>query len=125
MYQQWNERLVEYCFRKIDASEAGSVERIPATPEELVEIVGDRQADPDEVVEAFVAAVKRKLSVQEVNFGKFCRNYVGWTPRSEAPPRFFAALWLTCLVAYGYPRGRSSGFDPVRRPAFQIAPSLR
>lgn len=110
MYQQWNERLVEYCFRKIDASEAGSVERIPATPEELVEIVGDRDADPDEVVEAFVAAVKRKLSVREVNFGKFCRNYVGWTPRSEAPPRFFAALWLTCLVAYGYPRGRSTGF---------------
>ncbi len=110
VYRQWNERLVEYCFCKADASEVGPVERIPATPEELVEIVEDPAADPDEVVEAFVAAIKRKLAIQEVGFGSFCRNYVSWTPRSKAPPKFFAALWLTCLVAYGYPRGKGTGF---------------
>jgi hypothetical protein len=88
------------------------VERIPATPEELVEIVEDPDADPEEVVDAFVLAIQRRLYMQGVGFRRFCQNYLSWTPESVDPPKFFAALWLTCLVAYGYPRGTSMGFHP-------------
>lgn len=110
LYDTWNERLIDYCFRNIEGSEYEFVERIPATPEELVEIVGDPGADPDEVVGAFVTTIKRKLSIHNVSFKRFFLDYYSWTPKSKAPPRFFAALWLTCLVAYGYPRGRNTGF---------------
>src|SRR5215212_4602697 len=110
LYATWNERLIDYCFRDIEDSEDRFVERIPATPEELVEIVGDLDADPDEVVEMFVNSITRKISLQERNFKRFCQSYSNWTPESKTPPKFFAALWLTCLVAYGYPRGRGSGF---------------
>ena len=110
LYNTWNERLVDYCFRNGEDSENGSVERIPATPEELVEIVGDPNADPDEVVRVFVASVKRKLFLHSASFKTFCQSYGAWTPASKRPPSFFAALWLTCLVAYGYPREGSSGF---------------
>lgn len=108
LYQKWNERLVEYCFRSVEGSDDEPVERIPATPEELREVVGDPAAKPEEVVEAFVASVKRKIPAG-VSFEGFCRNYLAWSPASENPPRFFAMLWLTCLVAYGYPE-EGSGF---------------
>ena len=88
-YATWNERLVAYCFRDIEDSEEQFVERIPATPDELVEIVGDPDADPDEVVETFVGSVTRKLSIQEVSFKKFCQSYSDWTPESTAPPKSF------------------------------------
>lgn len=108
LYQKWNERLVEYCFLDAGESEDTPIERIPATPEELREVVGDSTAEPEEVVAAFVASVKRKVP-SGVSFEGFCDNRMAWSPASENPPRFFAMLWLTCLVAYGYPE-EISGF---------------
>lgn len=104
LYQTWNERLIEYCFRGEDESDGRPVERIPATPEELREVVRDPTAEPEEVVAAFVVSVKRRIP-SGVSFEGFCTNYMAWSPASEQPPRFFAMLWLTCLVAYGYPDG--------------------
>lgn len=114
LFQKWNERLVEYCFRSGGASDDGPVERIPATPEELREVVGDPSAQSDEVVGAFVASVKRRIP-QGVSFEGFCNNYGLWSPESEHPPRFFAMLWLTCLVAYGHPDARSGFHDRMTR----------
>lgn len=108
LYQKWNERLIEYCFLDTEGLEGTPIERIPATPEELREVVKDSSAEPEEVVAAFVASVKRKVP-SGVSFEGFCSNRMTWSPVSENPPRFFAMLWLTCLVAYGYPEG-ISGF---------------
>lgn len=76
--------------------------------------MGDPSAKPDEVVAAFVASVKRRVPTG-VSFEGFCTDYMAWSPRSEYPPRFFAMLWLTCLVAYGYPDGRSGFHDRMTR----------
>ncbi len=114
LYQKWNERLIEYCFRSEDESDGRPVERIPATPEELREVVRDPSAGPEEVVAAFVANVKRRIP-SGVSFEGFCTNYMAWSPASEQPPRFFAMLWLTCLVAYGYPDGRGGFHERMRR----------
>lgn len=108
LYQKWNERLVEYCFQHHEGLDDKPVERVPATPEELVEAVGDPSAKPEEVVEAFVTSVGSRIPLG-VSFEGFCSDYRGWSPNSDEPPHFFAALWLTCLVAYGYPEG-GSGF---------------
>lgn len=114
LYQKWNERLVEYCFLDVEESEDTPVERIPATPEELREVVRDASAEPEEVVKAFVASVKRRIPTG-VSFAGFCENSMAWSPKSDHPPRFFAMLWLTCLVAYGYPDGRSGFHDRMTR----------
>lgn len=108
-YERWNERLVAYCFRSDDSSHGQPVERIPATPEELVEVVGDPAADLEAVAEAFVASVLARIP-PGTSFERFCGDYGGWSPASDEPPHFFAALWLTCLVAYGYPLDESDGF---------------
>ncbi len=90
------------------------IERIPATPEELREVVGDSSAEPEEVVAAFVTSVRRKVP-SGVSFEGFCGNRMAWSPVSENPPRFFAMLWLTCLVAYGYPEGISGFHDRMKK----------
>lgn len=85
LYQKWNERLVEYCFLDAGESEYTPIERIPATPEELREVVGDPSAEPEEVVAAFVSSAKRRMP-QGVSFEGFCGNYMAWSSASEAPP---------------------------------------
>lgn len=108
-YERWNEQLVAYCFRSDAGSHGKLVERIPATPEELVEVVEDRAADPEAVAEAFVASVLSSIP-RGTSFARFCSDYGCWSTASDKPPHFFAALWLTCLVAYGYPLDESDGF---------------
>lgn len=103
-YERWNERLVAYCFRSDESSLDGPVERIPASPEELLEVVGDRFAASEDVAETFVASVLARIP-PGTSFEGFCGDYQGWTPARDRPPHFFAALWFTCLVAYGFPPG--------------------
>jgi hypothetical protein len=108
-YERWNERLVAYCFRSDGSSLGKPVERIPATPEELLGVVGDRSAAPEDVAGTFVDSVLSQIP-PGISFEGFCGDYRGWTPFHDWPPRFFAALWFTCLVAYGFPPGDDDGF---------------
>jgi hypothetical protein len=101
-YEEWNERLIAYCFSQTTRM-ASAVERIPATPDELTQIIDDEETNPYEVTEAFVSCIKEKLRPNAVSFCRFCRSYGNWSPQSFESPHFFAMLWLTCLVAYGYP----------------------
>lgn len=113
-YDEWNERLVAYCFAR--ATRPGSaVERIPATPEELVQVILDPSADPREISEAFVSCIKEKLRPHAVSFCGFCRQYGNWSPRASEPPHFFAMLWFTCLVAYGYPDTEGGFHDRIAK----------
>lgn len=106
-FPDWNVRLVNYCLGTADSQHDGSVERIPATPEELVQIVGDPTAKAEEVADKFADLVKAELPPGRRSFCGYCSKRRGWTPDSLEPPPFFALLWFTCLVSYGYPEPKS------------------
>lgn len=91
------------------------MERIPATPEELVQVVSDPTAIPLEVAEIFVACMREQLRPNVVGFCGFCRMYGSWSSQSSTPPHFFAMLWLTCLLAYGYPDAEGGFHERVVR----------
>lgn len=104
-YADWNALLVGYF---LDASRRGSrVERIPATPEELLRAVADPTANGDQVVSAFVQAVRTELPSGK-SFCRYCFQRSTWAPDSDEPPHFFGMLWFTCLLAAGYPEGVGS-----------------
>ncbi|WP_161882812.1 hypothetical protein [Deinococcus alpinitundrae] len=113
-YNDWNSNLVEHCFGSDEAGAVEPVERIVATPQELAAVTGDPEAAPDEVAARFVTAMKRELPLHGISFYAFCSDTAarGWTLQSARVPHFFAMLWLTCLVANGYPDG---GADEYHR----------
>jgi hypothetical protein len=113
-YNEWNERLLAYCFSR-SAQSGSPVERIPATPEELVQVVSDPTAIPQEVAEVFVSCIREQLRPNVIGFCGFCRRYGTWSSQASTPPHFFAMLWLTCLVAYGYPNAEGGFHERVIR----------
>ena len=101
-YSDWNLHLFRYFF---DVSTRGAtVERIPATEEELRRAVGDPAALGQEVVTAFVAAIRSELP-RGTSFCHYCLRKAQWNPESSDPPPYFGMLWFTCLLAAGYPDG--------------------
>ena len=109
-YAEWNSRLADYCFAIRPGEPSSAVEQLPATPQELVLVTGDPDATEAEVVKRFVTVMKWKLPGGETTFRTFCVRRTAWTPSSSQPPHFFAMLWLTCLVAHGYPYELKRGF---------------
>ncbi len=113
-YDEWNERLIAYCFAQ-GTRATSVVERIPATPEELAQVIHDPSADPHEVTEAFISCIREKLRPNAVSFCGFCQRYGNWSSQASGPPHFFAMLWFTCLVAYGYPDIEGGFHDRITR----------
>jgi len=110
-YAAWNRRLLDYF---LGAERRGPVvERIPATPEELVAVVSDPSAVAEDATDAFVAAIRSKLP-PGVSFCGFSLNYRGWTPESLAEPPLFGMLWFTCLIGSGYADHHGSFFARFR-----------
>ena len=115
-YAQWNERLLEYFLVRGDDTDGTPVTRLAATPKELTLVVGDDSATPKAVAERFVEVIRQELPLGQ-SFSSYCLDYVRyarqlknpWTSESGDSPHFFAMLWFTCLVAYGYP-DPSEGF---------------
>ena len=108
-YAVWNERLLEYCFVRCGGPDGTPVTRLVATPEELSRVAGDDFASPDAIAEQFVRVIKQELPHGQ-SFCGYClgrRSKNPWTPESRDSPHFFAMLWFTCLVAYGYPDPQS------------------
>jgi hypothetical protein len=107
-YNDWNDRLVEHYFEIADDSAHSPVlTRIPATPEDLAELVGASADDSAMVTDVFVKCLVKELA-PGTSFCGFCFDYGTWSPQSPDPPHFFAMLWFTCLVAYGYPNSEGS-----------------
>lgn len=104
-YYEWNRKLGEYFLGARGPEERDApIERIAATPEELARVAGEPPENAVAVVEAFAALIRRELKPGQ-GFCDYCLGY-HWDP-DDYPP-FFAMLWFTCLVAYGYPeRGGS------------------
>jgi hypothetical protein len=104
-YYEWNRKLAEH-FLGVHHSEDRDtpLERIAATPEELARVAGEPAENAEPVVEAFAALIRRELKPGQ----GFCDYCLGYHSDSDDYPPFFAMLWFTCLVAYGYPeRGGS------------------
>ena len=120
-YVEWNERLVDYTLRE-HVPNSGPVERIAATPEELALVAGVTADDANAVAQAFVDACKAALP-SGVSLCGFCEDRSGrllaanrnWTPQAASAPPFFAMLWFTCLVAYGYPDAEGGLHNRLRR----------
>ena len=120
-YEDWNQGLVDYCLSS-DGQDRDSVERLAATPEELVLLAGGVESESQDIVGAFVEACLSNIPGGRSFFG-FCGSLLGrrraseipWTPKSPEPPYFFAMLWFTCLIAYGYPDAEGGFYDRFRR----------
>ena len=100
--QHWNIKLLDYCF----AQRAGenSSQGIPSTEEDLAFVTGDRETDPTEIARTLVDRVR------ELSFNRglsparlLIQRLETWDYKSPQPPRYFAFLWTTCLIAQGFP----------------------
>jgi hypothetical protein len=111
-YGEWNTRLIAHHFLEKGTLLNEVVERIPASPEELVAIARDPGANAGEVAKAFSDQIVLQLPRNGRSFCGFCHDYGSWTRDVEGAPHFFGMLWFTCLVAYGY---RSDEGDFYRR----------
>jgi hypothetical protein len=100
--QHWNIKLLHYCF--VQKANENSSQGIPSTEEDLAFVTGDRDSAPADIAHALVERV-REFSV---NHGLsparlLTKRLETWDHMSASPPRFFAFLWTTCLIAQGFP----------------------
>lgn len=106
-YEEWNERLIEYVF----AGPGPAVVRIPATTWELCIAAGlesPSDKDIDAVMDAFTCVIRKAIH-PGLSPDRFCEGPVP-VPRGDVP-HFFAVLWLTCLVCWGYPVGNEGNWN--------------
>lgn len=116
-YEQWNRRLIDYCLG-VRGREPDSIERLAATPEELVLVANGANDEVDQIAREFAAACLANIP-RGRSFCGFCgsnlarkrESAVPWSPKSPHPPYFFAMLWFTCLIAYGYPDTEGGFYD--------------
>ena len=94
------------------------VTRLAATPEELTLVVRDDSSDSEAVAARLVEVIKQELP-QGTSFSSYCLDYRlrqpenPWTLECGDSPHFFAMLWFTCLVAYGYPDPNEGFHDRI------------
>ena len=102
-YREWNALLFEHF---LGGPRERTVDRIGASAEELRAAANDPTTDAQEILEAFLDAVRAELPKGR-GFCTYClRSAKASAP--EEPPRFFAMLWFTCLLASGYPESGGS-----------------
>ena len=82
----------------------------------------------DRLVAEFLGCIKEELASPRRSFLRYCLHYrvepSWWGPNSDQQPYFFAMLWLTCLVAYGFPIDVSGDFHTRMRAALDGAVNL-
>jgi hypothetical protein len=108
-YSDWNESLFAHTF--IRSLSLEPIRHIPASLEELCVIVGESPERAQEVLKAFTDAIRQELDKERSTLESYCLQYrlrsgnpdAYWSRFSDEEPYFFGCLWLTCLVASGYP----------------------
>jgi len=100
--QHWNIKLLDYCF--VQKANEHSSQGIPSTEEDLAFVTGDREHAPAEIAQALVDRVRefsvnRGLSPARL----LIKRLETWDYKKPSPPRYFAFLWTTCLIAQGFP----------------------
>ena len=101
--QVWNKQLLRFCF--VDDADAPADQGLRASEEQLREVTGDNQSNPQAIAEKLVQALKRQAQLRNRTPADFVLNYQmkRYTSSALEEPPFFAFLWLTCLIAHGYP----------------------
>jgi hypothetical protein len=105
---QWNMELLLFCFLRDHTRTPFSPIRASAV--DLTELVREPKADPEELVQALLMAVRWQATeanldplADAIHRGKRMQR------SGERFPDFFAFLWLTSLIAYGYPDASLDG----------------
>jgi len=105
---EWNRQLLLYCFVRDQGRR--SSDPLSATLSDLPLLVKDHRADPDVIAQALVQKLRWQARqndrdlLSQLAFG--CRSQ-RFNPKRE--PTFFAFLWVTCLIAHGYPDASAQG----------------
>lgn len=97
--EAWNERLLNYFFRKRTEHDTPVVV-VLVTAEELARATGDVNADAENVRNAFVDAVRSSIRPSK-NLLEEAADYDRWPepPRSDLAPPFVAHLLFACIAA--------------------------
>jgi len=95
---EWNEALFNHYFL-IKNDEDTPVFRIPFTNDELTIIVSASKADPHEIEESFLKAIRTKSHLKyNRRLSQYCiDSKLGWN--AVTTPPFFVELAFSCLVA--------------------------
>lgn len=106
--EQWNEQLLLFCFVRDQARSPSDPLR--ATIEDLPLLVRDHRVDPEAVAQTLVQ--KLKWQARKDDRDPLSQLAVACRAQQRKPnrePAFFAFLWLTCLIAHGYPDADADG----------------
>ncbi len=120
-YSYWNEWLFAHTFSRSLSPEP--VRYIPASIEELCVIVREPPEHAHEVLSAFTGAISQELDKEKCTLESYCLQYrlrsgrpdAYWSRFSDEEPYFFGCLWLTCLVASGYPPNEGQFYPRLSR----------
>jgi len=101
--QAWNKKLLWFCF--VADADASPDQGLRASEENLLELTRDRQSNPRTMAEKLIQALERPAQLRNRTPADFVLNHQmkDYTPSAREEPPFFAFLWLTCLIAHGYP----------------------
>lgn len=110
----WNSRLLEYCFFRDGEEPAWA--GIPATEEELKNIIDDDTADANEVARYLIHTLQVSAARRRHSDGRaftagdlFQLQARSYKNSADRTPPYFAFLWTTCLIAQGYPDPQEDG----------------
>lgn len=105
---QWNRELLLFCFLRDHTRDPSSP--IRASAEDLRELVREPDADPEELVQALLMAVRWQATQASLDpLADALHRGRRMQRTGQRFPDFFAFLWLTCLIAYGYPDASLDG----------------
>jgi hypothetical protein len=96
---EWNSRLLDHFFTARDVATVDeAVSCLSIAPADLARLAGG--CSPDEATASFLELFRTRLNKNRRSLGSDASELAaGWTPREDAPPRFFAHLFFTCFVA--------------------------
>ena len=107
--QEWNKQLLRFCF--VADADAPADQFLRAAEEDLLELTGDHKSEPRAMAEKLVEALKWQAERRNRKPADFVLKHQmkKYTPSALEVPPFFAFLWVTCLIAHGYPDPSQKG----------------
>jgi hypothetical protein len=105
---EWNQQLLLYCFVRHHGRQ--SSDPLRATLEDLPLLVRDGRADAEAMAQTLVQRLKWQARQDDRDpLRQLAADCKAQQRRASREPAFFAFLWLTCLIAHGYPDANAEG----------------
>ena len=105
---EWNAQLLLYCFVRDQGRR--SCDPLRATLSDLPLLVKDQRADAEAIAQTLVQKLRWQARQNDRDLlsqlAVACR---GQRLQPKREPTFFAFLWVTCLIAHGYPDASAQG----------------